>query len=85
MATSTISIAQPRIDALAEEDVARRALCERDALLHRVHAVLRREADRAEMPDVEPSGRRACDSGGRAPPVVTVTAGIPRLTNGACS
>ena len=38
---------------LAEEDVARRALCERDTLLHRVHGVLRREADDAEMPDVE--------------------------------
>ena len=38
---------------LPEEDVARRALCERDAALHRVHRVLRSEADRPEMLDIE--------------------------------
>ncbi len=38
---------------LAEEDVTRRALRERDALLHRVDRVLGREPDLAEASDVE--------------------------------
>ena len=48
-------------DPLPEEDVARRALRERDPLLHRVDRVLRSEADDGEMRDVEPvcaPGRR---------------------------
>ena len=42
-------------DALSEVDVARRALGERDALLHRVESVLRRAADLLQPPYVQRS------------------------------
>ena len=51
---------------LAEEDVACRALRERDSLLHPVDGVLRRQADRAEMRDVEPRSAPLLDRGSRA-------------------
>ena len=41
---------------LSEEDVARGPLRKRHTLLHRIQRVLRREADQAEMPDVQSPG-----------------------------